>query len=65
MIFDAQGNKALRLPVNGQGYRESSGVVDTWTTERRSCGVQGWHQPCADRPAVRLIPIGRADSVEV
>jgi hypothetical protein len=43
----------------------SSRVIDTWATERRSCGFQGWHHTRAHCAAVRLIPIGRADGAEI
>src|ERR1700716_1671855 len=43
----------------------SSSLIDTWATERRSRCLQSWHHACADCPAVRLIPIGRAEGVEV
>ena len=43
----------------------SSSLIDTWATQRRSCCLQSWHHACADCAAVRLIPIGRAQGVEV
>jgi hypothetical protein len=44
--------------------KRRGGLTDAWAGERRSRCLQGWHHALADCPAVRLIPIGRAEGAD-